>query len=89
MPKIRELMHMKMFIVIAALLLMQLESTLFAQRALEGSVETRIGQLQFDKGYPTDATIEKLFDELDFQRACQAYLWGTPDGRNGRVASRS
>ena len=43
---------------------------------------TRIGKLQFThdfaNGYPTDATIEKLYDERDFQRACQAYLWSLP-----------
>src|SRR6201995_1056404 len=44
--------------------------------------ETRIGPLEFTHdfpdGYPTDATIEKLYDERDFQRACQAYLWSLP-----------
>jgi hypothetical protein len=45
-------------------------------------VETRIGTLEFThdfaNGYPTDATVEKLYDERDFQRACQAYLWSLP-----------
>ena len=45
-------------------------------------VETRIGALEFThdfaNGYPTDATIEKLYDERDFQRVCQAYLWALP-----------
>jgi len=40
-------------------------------------VETRIGTLEFThdfvSGFPTDATVEKLYDERDFQRACQAY----------------
>jgi hypothetical protein len=49
-----------------------------ASRGLEGTVQTRIGELQFDMGYPTDATIDKLFNELDFQRAVQAYIWGLP-----------
>jgi len=43
---------------------------------------TRIGKLEFThdfaNGYPTDATVEKLYDERDFQRACQAYLWSLP-----------
>lgn len=43
---------------------------------------TRIGTLQFThdfaNGYPTDETIEKLYDERDFQRACQAYIWSLP-----------
>ena len=45
-------------------------------------IETRIGPLEFThdfaNGYPTDATVEKLYDERDFQRACQAYLWSLP-----------
>ena len=40
--------------------------------------ETRIGKLAFVSGYPSDETVEKLYDEMDFQRACQAYLWGVP-----------
>ncbi len=46
------------------------------------TVDTRIGKLsfthEFANGYPTDATIAKLFDEIDFQRACQAYIWSIP-----------
>jgi hypothetical protein len=40
--------------------------------------QTRIGKLEFVSGYPSDETVEKLYDEIDFQRACQAYLWGIP-----------
>ena len=47
-------------------------------RGLEGTVKTRIGNLKFDLGFPTDETVEELYDEMDFQRACQAYLWGLP-----------
>lgn len=46
------------------------------------TVQTRIGELKFshdfENGYPTDETVKKLYDEMDFQRACQAYLWGLP-----------
>jgi len=46
------------------------------------TIETRIGRLEFThdfaNGYPTDATVQKLYDERDFQRACQAYLWALP-----------
>jgi hypothetical protein len=45
-------------------------------------IETRIGTLDFThdfvNGYPTDATIDKLYDARDFQRACQAYIWSLP-----------
>lgn len=40
--------------------------------------ETHIGTLEFTADYPTDATTTKLYDELDFQRAVQAYLWAMP-----------
>ena len=29
-------------------------------------------------GYPTKDTVTKLYDEMDFQRAMQAYLWSFP-----------
>src|SRR4029453_4728613 len=45
-------------------------------------IDTRIGPLEFThdfaNGYPTDATVDKLYDERDFQRACQASLWPLP-----------
>jgi hypothetical protein len=42
------------------------------------AVDTRVGKLEFESGYPSQGTVEKLYDEMDFQRACQAYLWGIP-----------
>jgi hypothetical protein len=43
-----------------------------------GSTDTRIGVLDFNAGYPTPDTTQKLFDELDFQRAVQAFIWSIP-----------
>jgi hypothetical protein len=40
--------------------------------------DTRIGKLTFESGYPSKETVQKLYDEIDFQRASQAYLWGIP-----------
>jgi hypothetical protein len=40
--------------------------------------ETRIGTLEFENGYPSQESVQKLYDEIDFQRACQAYIWGLP-----------
>src|SRR5580704_5909159 len=37
-------------------------------------VDTRIGTLKFDGGYPDAATVEKVYDNLDFQRGIEAYL---------------
>ena len=38
----------------------------------------RVGALRYELGFPTPETTQKLFDEMDFQRAVQAYLWGYP-----------
>ncbi len=42
------------------------------------TVETRIGTLEYFGGYPTTETAQKLYDELDYQRAVQAYLRALP-----------
>jgi hypothetical protein len=43
------------------------------------SVEVpRVGALRYELGFPTPETSRKLFDEMDFQRAVQAYLWSYP-----------
>jgi len=41
-------------------------------------VESRLGTLHFDGGVPDQATTDKLFDNLDFQRAVQGYLLALP-----------
>jgi hypothetical protein len=41
-------------------------------------VETRIGTLKFFDGFPDKATVEKVYDNLDFQRGVQAYLAALP-----------
>ena len=46
--------------------------------AVPDQVETRLGTLRFDSGIPDQATTDKLYDNLDFQRAVQAYLLGLP-----------
>ena len=57
-------------------------AVLFAANLQAETLDTRIGKLEFThafaNGYPTDATVEKLFNELDFQRAVQAYIWSIP-----------
>ncbi len=46
------------------------------------TLDTRIGQLVFENDYlvgiPTEPTRDSIFDEIDFQRACQAYIWSVP-----------
>jgi hypothetical protein len=41
-------------------------------------IDTRIGKLTFASGYSSKDPVQKLYDEMDFQRACQAYIWGIP-----------
>jgi len=46
--------------------------------AMPDQVDTRLGTLKFFDGFPDDASVEKLYDNLDFQRAVQAYLLALP-----------
>jgi hypothetical protein len=41
-------------------------------------VTTRLGTLKFTDGFPDRATTDKLYDNLAFQQAVQAYLAGMP-----------
>jgi len=41
-------------------------------------IESRLGTLNFFDGFPDQATAEKLWDNLDFQRSVQAFLLGMP-----------
>lgn len=50
------------------------------------TIKSKVGNLEFKSGYPTDATAQKLYDELDFQRAVQAYLWSLPMASYGAYA---
>ena len=42
------------------------------------AVETRLGTLRFFDGFPDDATVQTVYDNLDFQRAVQAFLTALP-----------
>ena len=57
----------------AALALLTASSFVHAQ-----TIETRIGKLDLQVGYPSKATAETLYDEMDFQRATQAFIWALP-----------
>jgi len=70
---------------ITALSVFILSTSCFAPVALSndrlpmnGSLETKMGVLDFESGYPSDITVKKLYDEMDYQRATQAYLWALP-----------
>ena len=39
------------------------------------SVRTRFaGELKFRGGFPTEETVQGIYDQLDFQRGCQVFL---------------
>jgi len=42
------------------------------------AVETRLGTLRFFDGLPDEATVQTLYDNLDFQRGVQAFLAALP-----------
>ena len=64
----------KALLIIAATALL----TMVAMASAQETQKTRIGELKLESGYPSKETTATLYDEMDFQRACQAYLWGIP-----------
>jgi hypothetical protein len=69
-------MRLKGFVTAAAGL--ALIVTTMTRNAQAQTAETRIGKLSFPNGFPTEETTRKVFDEIDYQRAVQAYLWAYP-----------
>ena len=71
-----------MLVLLATALVGALASPVFAQTSapitMPDKIETHLGTLIFERGYPTEETTRKVFDELDYQRAVQAYLWAYP-----------
>src|SRR5262245_17403875 len=45
---------------------------------LPPSVEARVGNVEFNRGLPTQKGIEQLLEIQDFQRATQLYQWAIP-----------
>jgi len=41
-------------------------------------INSPYGTIELEHTYMTDESSQKLFDAMDFQRACQAYIWSTP-----------
>jgi hypothetical protein len=55
-----------------------LGSALTRSGARDGAGDTRIGKVEFEGGYATEATAIKLREELQFQAAVQTFLWSFP-----------
>ncbi len=41
-------------------------------------LSTRIGEITLESGYPSLKSVDELYDERDFQRACIIHNWGLP-----------
>jgi hypothetical protein len=63
---------------VGAAIRLALTVTTMSSSALAQTTDTRIGKAIFENGYPTEETARKLYDEMDYQRAVQAYLWAYP-----------
>ena len=63
---------------IAQALKLKMTTAIPASLLTPNAVETRIGTLKFKDGFPDKATVEKVYDNLDFQRGVQAYLTALP-----------
>jgi hypothetical protein len=42
------------------------------------TINSPYGTIELEHTYMTDESSRKLFDAMDFQRACQAYIWSIP-----------
>ncbi len=48
--------------------------------------DSSVGSVEYIGGYPTKETAQKFYDELDLQRAVEAYLWALPMASYGAMA---
>ena len=76
MNMIRNVLNSTMLMAVAAAL--WASAPMVASAADVQKVPTRLGDLTLENGYPSRETADRLYDELDFQRATQAYLWALP-----------
>ncbi|MCK5537421.1 MAG: DUF1254 domain-containing protein, partial [Bacteroidales bacterium] len=67
------------------ILIVGIATLIFAASCIQKDTSEKINDnvdfltsLEFKNGYPTNATSQKLYDEMDLQRATQAYIWGFP-----------
>jgi hypothetical protein len=64
----------KSLISAALFIALALHPTAFA----ESAHWDELSKLPFKDNFPTPEASAKLYDELQFQRACQVYLWALP-----------
>lgn len=49
-------------------------------------IQTPIGNIELVHNYFDSDASEKLYDELDYQRAAQSYIWSTPPSQHDHLA---
>lgn len=59
---------------------MKMTTPIPAEITTPDTVETRIGTLKFHDGFPTDETVQKVYDNLAFQRGVNVFLAAMPGG---------
>ena len=57
---------------------MKMTTEIPAQIMIPDRVDSRIGTLTFEDGFPTEETANKIYDQLDFQRAVESVMMTTP-----------
>ena len=57
---------------------MKMTTDIPAEITTSDSIETRLGKLTLFDGFPDDATTQKVYDNLDFQRGIEAFLNAMP-----------
>ena len=57
---------------------MKMTTDIPAEITTPDSLETPLGTLKLFDGFPDDATTQKVYDNLDFQRGVQAFLNAIP-----------
>ena len=53
--------------------------------AVPDKIESSMGTLNLDYGYPSAETVDKIYDNLDRSRALQAYLLANPIVNQARL----
>ena len=57
---------------------MKMTTMIPAAITIPDRVESRIGTLEFEDGFPTEETAQTIYDQLDFQRAVESVMMTTP-----------
>ena len=64
---------------------LKMTTSIPAEITTPDQVETRLGTLKFNDGFPDQATVDKVYDNLDFQRGVQAFLTGVPGASQAAI----